>query len=257
MSVKNDPPEARDAPDLLEILGAIAREEKAQEPDSIWDQVAEGTLDEAALAEAELDLRPAFSPLGDAFQERVTSAALDALASEPDAGNVIPFRRTPLGRSLTFVLPILAAAALVFLVVRPGPIQVSTLPAYTVSITGGEKVVRGADTTTQIAQLVPGSRLGLILTPTTRIDTKVEVKAWLAQGSTVRPWPISPQIPPAGGVLIEGTFESLGLAEFKPGDWQVIIGIGAVGTVPDSPEPSKAWQRLETSIRLSSASRGE
>ncbi|WP_437893093.1 hypothetical protein [Sorangium sp. So ce124] len=176
-------------------------------------------------------------------------------------GEVLPLPRKPGRAPWRTAATALAAAAAAVLVVRlslegdkhhprgllddPGAVAMLPVPAYAMTLAGGEVSERsassGADAT---ARLGPGSRLEITLRPATRVDGPVAVRAFLIQGETARPWDVHADLSEQGAARIEGDTETLfpGVPE---GEWEIAIAIGRPAALPDSaaevrdPRPSE------------------
>ncbi|WP_437979708.1 hypothetical protein [Sorangium sp. So ce117] len=171
-------------------------------------------------------------------------------AAAARGGQVLPLARKP-GRSpWRTAATALAAAAAAVLVVRlslegdrhhprgllddPGAVAMLPVPAYAMTLAGGEVRERSASSGAgATARLGPGSRLEITLRPTTRVDGPVAVRAFLIQGETARPWDVHADLSEQGAARIEGDTETLfpGVPE---GEWEIAIAIGRPAALPDS-----------------------
>ncbi|WP_437849792.1 hypothetical protein [Sorangium sp. So ce363] len=171
-------------------------------------------------------------------------------AAAARGGQVLPLPRKPGRAPWRIAATALAAAAAAVLVVRlslegdrhhprgllddPGAVAMLPVPAYAMTLAGGEVRERsassGADAT---ARLGPGSRLEITLRPATRVDGPVAVRAFLIQGETARPWDVHADLSEQGAARIEGDTETLfpGVPE---GEWEIAIAIGRPAALPDS-----------------------
>ncbi|WP_437911412.1 hypothetical protein WME73_27035 [Sorangium sp. So ce302] len=171
-------------------------------------------------------------------------------AAAARGGQVLPLPRKPGRAPWRIAATALAAAAAAVLVVRlslegdrhhprgllddPGAVAMLPVPAYAMTLAGGEVRARsassGADAT---ARLGPGSRLEITLRPATRVDGPVAVRAFLIQGETARPWDVHADLSEQGAARIEGDTETLfpGVPE---GEWEIAIAIGRPAALPDS-----------------------
>jgi len=246
------PPRDQEDDPLLTAVGALAREEAARQPDAATladlDRLAAGELpapDHARLVGAlPRETVALFEPLDAGFRARATKTALDGLGLAPSApapgpprpAAVLPMPARPAARHrLLFVaLPLVAAAGVALWVMRPAPPPV--LSDYTLEIVGGEAVTRAERTPTAVPTVGPGSRLTLQMRPSREAAAPVVAEAWLVRGGTLRRWPVTPEVSPTGAVRITGTWESLGLAEVEPGEWEALLVVAAPGHLPDDDE---------------------
>jgi hypothetical protein len=182
-------------------------------------------------------------PLDEAEQ----AAIVARLTGAPPSAKVLAFpRRWPL-----LVVPLAAAAALAFVLLRPGT---PALPAYSlVALGGGAHEARG-DFDAPTWTFRRDTRLDLVVRPAATTSAEVAWRAWLAQGDRLVPW--SPPVTRDPG----GAFRVNALAGdvLPEGEWTLAI---VVGDAPDeaavraaiaagaSPDP-KRWQLLTRRIRV-------
>ncbi|WP_437902283.1 hypothetical protein WME95_27050 [Sorangium sp. So ce327] len=171
-------------------------------------------------------------------------------AAEARGGQVLPLPRKPGRAPWRIAATALAAAAAAVLVVRlslegdrhhprgllddPGAVAMLPVPAYAMTLAGGEVRERSASSGAgATARLGPGSRLEITLRPATRVDGPVAVRAFLIQGETARPWDVHADLSEQGAARIEGDTETLfpGVPE---GEWEIAIAIGRPAALPDS-----------------------
>ncbi|WP_437541170.1 hypothetical protein WME97_26345 [Sorangium sp. So ce367] len=171
-------------------------------------------------------------------------------AAEARGGQVLPLPRKPGRAPWRTAATALAAAAAAVLVVRlslegdrhhprgllddPGAVAMLPVPAYAMTLAGGEVRERSASSGAgATARLGPGSRLEITLRPATRVDGPVAVRAFLIQGETARPWDVHADLSEQGAARIEGETETLfpGVPE---GEWEIAIAIGRPAALPDS-----------------------
>ncbi|MDC0677001.1 hypothetical protein [Sorangium atrum] len=165
-------------------------------------------------------------------------------------GEVLPLPRKPDRAPWRTAATALAAAAAAVLIVRlslegdkhhprgllddPGALAMLPVPAYAMTLAGGEVSERsassGADAT---ARLGPGSRLEITLRPATRVDGPVALRAFLIQGETARPWDVHADLSEQGAARIEGDTEKL-FSGVPEGEWEIAIAIGRPAALPDS-----------------------
>ncbi|WP_437274585.1 hypothetical protein WME90_25385 [Sorangium sp. So ce375] len=166
-------------------------------------------------------------------------------------GQVIPLPRKPGRARWLIAAAAVAAAAAALLVVRlsaergngtprgllddPGALAMLPVPAYAMTLAGGEVSERSAGShadTPATARLGPGSRLEIALRPSTRVDGPIAVRAFLIQGEAARPWDVQADVSDQGAARIEGDTETLfrGVPE---GEWEIAIAIGRPAALPD------------------------
>lgn len=237
--------------ELLRGLAAAARDERDRErslglDDPRLDALAEGTLDpdgEAALRAAiDAETGSAFSPIDAATRDRFSDAALTAFADgadesppadgagsrdpEPGSGKVLPFPRVVL-----WLAPLAAAAAIALFVLSPGTPD-STLPAYALGWSGGDKVERGSDEPGDVAILSAGSRFELIARPASDVPEAVEAAAFIRIGDRVEPWPEAAiEVAPNGSVRIAG--ETRAMLPGRRGRVTLLLVVARTGRLPD------------------------
>ncbi|WP_437790652.1 hypothetical protein [Sorangium sp. So ce693] len=165
-------------------------------------------------------------------------------------GEVLPLPRKPGRAPWRIAATALAAAAAAVLVVRlslegdkhhprgllddPGAVAMLPVPAYAVTLAGGEVSERSASSAAgATARLGPGSRLEITLRPATRVDGPVAVRAFLIQGDTARPWDVHADLSEQGAARIEGDTETL-FSGVPEGEWEIAIAIGRPAALPDS-----------------------
>jgi hypothetical protein len=246
-------PRPPDDDPLLEAVGALAREEAARGPDAqatvALERLAAGDLSPEEHARLVGDLPretvALYEPLDTAFQARATEAALAGLGlstarpttAPPRSGaTVVPLPAPPAARRrlMMVAVPLLAAAGVALWVMRPAPPPV--LADYTLEIVGGEAVTRAEPTRTAVPTVGPGSRLVLQMRPSREAAAPVVAQAWLVRNGELRPWPVAPELSPTGAVRITGTWETLGLADLEPGEWEALLVVAAPDHLPDEAE---------------------
>ncbi|KYF85130.1 hypothetical protein BE11_02730 [Sorangium cellulosum] len=67
----------------------------------------------------------------------------------------------------------------------------------------------------------------------------VDVKAFLVQGGSARPWAVAIDLDERGGASISGTREAL-FKDVAAGAWEVVFVIGQPGSLPDDAEDGGA-----------------
>lgn len=167
---------------LLKALGDVAKVEQEQTKEA-W-TAAISVDDGAALAAITSIPLDVLRPLDEAEQEAVLEDVFGVPANLVELQPVTARstrRRAPwIAASAATVL---AAAAAVLLMVGP---DVTSLPAYRlVPITGGEAQVRGPGATTpgERPSYVSGSRIALILRPSTAVAATVQVGSQLVDAA--------------------------------------------------------------------------
>lgn len=250
--------------ELLEEIGKAARAERDDDPGEQWDALAEGTLDAETVAELEAlaaedpdlgEALAAFTPLGDEAKDRFTGAILAELApapaatSEPAApaeaktggAKIIPFPR----RAATWLVPLAAAAAVAVLLLRPTTAPPFT--AYQLDATAGERALRGSEpATAELPRYRDGSGLEIILRPQTRLDGTATVRAFLARGEAIDPWPAPVESAEGGAFRVSGVAGQL-LPNVR-GEIELLFAVG-----PAERRPATVEQVREA---LSEAPRG-
>lgn len=243
----HDPPDDRDHLDgLIDDLAVLAMEEHAGVvSDPRWEALAAGRLDPADTDALEAWARDddeaaaaleAFRPPDDltfARMERRFVELATRPVSAPAKATASP-RRSSVLRWAMAAGPLLAAAVIILVVLPPSE-RTRDLPAYAISVRGGEALghsIAPKASASPTLRLMPGSRLELVLTPATRVGTKPAIRAFLVAADGVRPWPIEPRISEQGAIQIAGTVESLGLGDVPPGEWEIRLALGPAETAP-------------------------
>ncbi|WP_437289082.1 hypothetical protein [Sorangium sp. So ce406] len=141
-----------------------------------------------------------------------------------------------------------AAAALVsLLALRPAPFApgAAPLPQYAIATTLGDVPLQGdrepgasADVA-HVAHVGRGARLTIALAPGGRVHAPVDVKAFLVQGGSARPWPVAIDLDERGGAIVSGTREAL-FKDVAAGAWEVVFVIGQPGSLPEDADDEGA-----------------
>lgn len=250
--------------ELLTALTAASRQAGGL-ADPRWDRLAEGTLtpDEArelaAVAEESevgRTAHQAFQPLDEDFRERMTDVLLADLArgaapaapepardvrrndapaaaaprpvpsSEPSASR--PKKPAPT-RTWAWVGALAAAAALALFLSRGGESgNGGALPAYGLTVIGGEKPTRADPTTPEEQPLVlgPGSRLELVARPATPARGTVHASTYMQRaGGPPVAWAPPIAVSEGGAARIVGTKEQLFPTQ-QDGEWELVIVLG-------------------------------
>ncbi len=229
-----------------ELLKGLGRLQRAQQAES----AAAGARDDA-------DTDELLRPLDAAEQAEILAGLLEpreqaaspaptlaltpvAEASEPtkiaghaDAGgasNVVPLVRPP--RRWIAGVTALAAAAALFLVLRPGG-PAEGLPLYGVTQASGEAVVRGDGPATASTLVVrPGTTVDLIVTPASAIRGPVDLRVVASQGEQHR-WI---DVTAVRSTSADGVIRLRGRAgawlDLPPGTWTLTLVIGRPDRLP-------------------------
>ena len=216
------------ADELLKGLGRLQRVQQAQ----------------SAAAEAREDAatKELLRPLDDAEQADILAGLLaaDEQATTPvaeaktdvaaGAGDVVPLVR-PRRRWLTGITA-LAAAATLFLVLRPGE-QADALPRYGVTQASGEAIVRGEDPAVVSTLVVrPDTTIELIVAPASAIDGPVDLRVVASQGEQRR-WIDATAM---RSISADGVIRLRGRAsawlDLPPGTWTLTLVIGRPDHLP-------------------------
>jgi hypothetical protein len=256
-----------EADDLLGQLGRHVREEDAgaTDADPIWERLARGELSEAedaqlrarAGADPEVAaLYEAYRPLATELKERLVQQATSEL-SRPAPARVLPWRRVAF--AVAAPLAAAAAAALVLALRRPVEPVTAPLPAYALAFTGGDRATRSGEVHDDgPIELQPGSRMEIVLRPSTAVAGAVVVKAFLVQGGEAHAWAVPMDRSSDGAVRISG--EAGPLLGVPAGSWDLAFVVGRDGAlIVDAAEVARAargeagahpWQLLERHVRL-------
>jgi hypothetical protein len=131
-----------------------------------------------------------------------------------------------------------AAAAVALLVGLPAraPSNGDPLPAYEVSLLGGERSTRAEPAPTDPRpplRLGPGSSLEIVLRPATPDRKPIAAGGFLIQDGRARVWPIQPEISPDGAIRVAGERETL-FPNLAAGSYEIVIAVGRVGALPEA-----------------------
>lgn len=267
---------------MLTQLAALAREE-ASLGDPRLDALLRGELspDETAALLAESaearELAALLEPLPAADHDAIVASALGAVASKADAvvpaktktgeakvpetssapatGKVVPFPRL---RAIAIAGSALAAAAAAVLWMGRAP-SVPELPGYELSFTGGDQASRAAPGAgTGTPRLAPGSRLTLVVRPSTSVTGEIAGVAFAAPaGGAMRAVPVAPERSPDGSLRFAGTREQL-LPGLTAGPAELTVFVARPDALPGTPEaaarckaqPSPACRALTQPVLL-------
>jgi hypothetical protein len=248
---------------LLGALRALEREEAGDAlAEARWERVAAGTATAEDLAEIEREeagdapARELLAPLGPAAEERYAKAieaevaaqraaapvvgaptisptapaisaaeAIAAPAVSPRAPVIALARRR--GARVAAACAALAMAAALALALRSGtPGQ--ALPAYELSLTGGEAFERGEPSPERL-RIARGSRVVLALRPSTPAAGPLEARAFVVQGGKATPLELSVRVSPDGALRLSGSVGAE--APLVPGDAEIAAVVGRPGTL--------------------------
>ena len=269
---------------MLTQLAALAREEESlgDPGDPRLDALLRGELspDETAALLAESaearELAALLEPLPSADHDAIVASALVAVASKANAvvptkakpeetkapeassaetGKVVPFPRL---RAIAIAGSALAAAAAAALWMGRGP-STPELPGYELSFTGGDQASRAAPGAgTGTPRLAPGSRLTLVVRPSTSVTGAIAGVAFAAPaGGAMRAVPVTPERSPDGSLRFAGTREQL-LPGLAAGPAELTVFVARPDALPGTPEaaarckaqPSPACRALTQPVLL-------
>lgn len=228
------------------VLKALADAARVDDPlaDPRWERLAERTLsddDEAALAELagrserHREAFEAFRPLPADARGRIAEKLLEGMKARP--------RRDPASAPAVVALParrrwawVLAAAAALgaasWLTVVPRG-EEGALPAYAMTVSGGEPGVRSLAPATQPLRLGAGSRLEIHLRPATTARGGIAVRAFLVRDGAARAWDVPTTVADSGAARIQGSREAL-FAGVPAGPWEIVIAVGRAAALPSA-----------------------
>ncbi|MDI1476478.1 hypothetical protein [Polyangium sp. y55x31] len=213
------------------------------------DELLKAVAQAAREAEDEIDEEIRQRPLDEAARARFTDAILAQMEAEKPAEKIPapapPPREgaqvVPLPKRRTWVPAIAAlaaAAAVALLVGLPGrgPSNGDPLPAYELSLLGGEHSTRAEPAPTDPRpplRLGPGSSLEIVLRPASPDRKPIAAGGFLIQDGRARVWPIHPDISPDGAVRVAGERETL-FPDLPAGSYEIVIAVGRPGALPDA-----------------------
>lgn len=262
---------------LLRSLGRLARQEGVPEApaprpedESRWEALCRGELDdaerEALRREAErspvAERRWAlYRPLDAAVRGRLgeqVRASLEGHRGEPGGDAVVvPIAgRRPARWRLAMAAASVAAASLLWLLWPASTLP--PLPSYTLDLEGGRRAQR-AGAAAASGELLAEGRIEIVLRPATAVSGPLAVRAFIARGGAVAPWPLPAEIASSGAVRIAGAVRELLPAE--PGAFQLAVAIGRPGRLPEAAEvaarlaaaggaATSDWTLLSVHLRL-------
>ncbi len=243
---------------LLQALGKLAREEdQAVNGDSRYDQLLNGELSvqqqaaleqESSSSAASAAAFAACKPRDLELQARIEQLAEAELFPQArvhkanDANKVTKIFPRRVYKSLAVIAPIVAAAALLVLFLRPQPVD--GLPTYTLVLNAG----------TQHSRLMPqgeapappvfdrDTTLTALLRPSRPTSTSIAVRGFVMSRDGRRfPIPIESRVSKEGAVQIQGNSADL-FARISAGTWDFVVLVG----------PSDAISRVDDSTTLDS-----
>ncbi len=227
---------------LLEMLGDVARGER--------DADLKSDRAQALLRPIGDDVKARFA---DAIMAEIGPAAVEparAPPSEATGAKVIPFPR----RVLTWALPLAAAAAVAFVMLRPTTPQFT---AYQLDASAGEQRLRSGSAAPDagLPRYADGSGLELVLRPQTRVDVPVSVRAFWMQGGRIETW--SPVIDGAPGGAFRISGEAGVLLPNLRGEVELLFAVGPEATLPATTDALRAalvkipesWRLLRYRLR--------
>lgn len=228
--------------ELLQAAAARVRDQRASEPDRLWDRYAAGDLSDQELQallasqhdERAADLQAAFEPLGDDFENNVIATILadpsEPASAEPD--EVRPERRQ---RSRRWALPFAIAAA--FMIVSVGMTQLGgfdtaspTIPGYEFSLRGGS-TYRSEGVPEPVSTYRSDDFIEIRLIPETALGEPVSARVYVQTGQAA---PIEARadvrVAESGAIRIRGRArQDFGLTV---GSAQLIVVSGRVDHLP-------------------------
>lgn len=248
--------------DLLDALGRAARNHDPL-ADPRWDALARGELSDEeikTLAEgsaAARDAVEAFRPLGEPARARLTEQALAALGAQNPAAPAEVVRVHRPRRALIALLAACLAATVAFVLLRRNDAQ-HPLPAYALSLEGGDRPFRVDTPSPDEPRLAPGSRLSFSIRPAADVKGAVEARAYSIRDGVVAPCRPRIEIAATGAILVTGTREEL-FPGIGPGRLEIVILVGRPETLPErtpaAPElapdaPTRPFQVLRAAVWL-------
>jgi hypothetical protein len=261
--------------DVLRELGQIARDERVDgERDPRWQRLASGELsaeEDAALrraaeADPELaELYEAYRPLG-ADVKATIAARVTPLVARADVARTGVVRRGPWRVAALVAIPLAAAAAVAIWLStsRRDDAKVAVVespaPDYALTVTGGDRVLRGSSALSPDApaELRADSRLEIVLRPSGAVTSPPIVRAFLVQNGESRAWDPPMQRSADGAARVAGAAGDL--LGGGAGTFDLVFAIGRADDVPADPKTiaraledrgaSRRWQLLVARVRL-------
>jgi len=205
------------------------------------DELLKALRDTARADHAALAALPTPLPTPDpALIDRLTDVAMRELVAnranvtngsrikEAQVRN-LPSRRPP---GLTWVLPVAAAAAVLFAVLRaPSAAPIAT---YRVEVArGSEQTTRGAGSQTSTLTLRAGAPFELALRPASKASGAITARVYLVEGAKLRALPVRVEVSALGMVRVYGN-----LPEWLATTSSRTFILGVVGRPNALPEPA-------------------
>ncbi|MEQ9495562.1 MAG: hypothetical protein RIT81_01860 [Deltaproteobacteria bacterium] len=215
-------------------------------PPEIWARVAAGTATPSELAALEAEAR--HDPSVRAMLEACRPP--DATADERLAANLSRGIRQRKGRSrrrwagLSVAMAV-AASAVLWIALPPK----EALPAYAIEVGRGESEMRGGDAP-ELTELLPSSRLRLVLRPEVPPSGRVVFTAFVESERGLEPWPAPLEISERGAARLD---ERVGtLWPNRTGDLTLVFLIGRRDATLEQAavRSTEAWRRVEHPIRI-------
>lgn len=151
------------------------------------------------------------------------------------------------GKAVALVLLPAAVLVTALLLALRVHLQPPTVPPYT-AVDAGPLVLH------------PGSELSLDLAPSTPVSGAVGARAFLVQGTVVRPWDPPITVDRDGTVHVRGSAGTL-FAGVPPGQWELTVAVGRPENLPTAPadvlrartddgDHPSAWRLVRVPARL-------
>lgn len=209
------------------------------------------------------ELAHLLTPLEPELEERLVRIALAQLralsAPRCDSPKAAP-RRVLSGPHRRWMLTAgaLAAAACLAMLLRVQPDN-TPLTAYRIMVRGDEQTMGSvAATVGNEVTVSSDSVLHVVLVPDKRIDVTPHVRAYLRQGGSLRPWPVSLAHSLHGAFFLRAPAAELGL---RPGHCELLFAISHSPSTPtddeflravqgSQPLPATSWQMLRQTLDI-------
>lgn len=240
--------------DLLDALGAVAREQERSVESERWEALARGELSPAQVAEIEreaaddpetAELLELYRPIDAEARARI----VERLA--PPAPTPIPlWKRVP-----WVVVPVAAAAALMIWLMQPA--RLAPLPEYRALAEGGQSIERAGPAAEGPLVLGPDSVLTLVLRPATDVAGNVEARFFVGEGDALSEVPLRAERATAGSLRVQAKASEVFGA--RRGDLRLVavvgrpeaLASGALNKAKAAPDRGSGWQRVSVEVRLS------
>jgi hypothetical protein len=256
---------------IVDSLAALARESEGELPQDLplapadVEGLVRGTLSQERLAElrrqadGDPDLAAAlacFTPLPPSTTDEIARLAVARLQ-----GGRKPRRRFAFA---WLAMPVLAAAAGLLLLVRPGGGPVA-LPAYDLTFVGGDGAVRGetgADPRPAVVRLWPDAEMDLVLRPEAPVTGPLQASAFVRAGAGLRAVPLPFELSDVGAVRVAGPVGKLFAGLRGRVELVIVLRRSDVSGVPAAPELAAAatasgpgWLRITAALELAAPGR--